>query len=109
MMKPATSFLTVLAVCAGVALFVMNMPTVNALVRRLQDDPALRDACGFGDELPSPGIATFQRMFSSSLHSVGGFPPRAAPVPVGPRQLAQPASIVAIDDHIAGTLERVYG
>lgn len=33
--------------------FALNLPTTNALVRRLQDDPVLRDVCGFGNNLPS--------------------------------------------------------
>ena len=49
-----------------VALFVMNMPTVNALLRRLQDDPALRDVCGFADELPSRW--TFNRFIARVSH-----------------------------------------
>ena len=49
-----------------VALFVMNMPTVNALLRRLQDDPALREVCGFGDDLPSRW--TFNRFIARVSH-----------------------------------------
>ncbi len=32
--------------------FLLNMPHTNALVRRLQDDPALRTFCGFETKLP---------------------------------------------------------
>lgn len=38
---------------AYVAGFVLGLGTTNGLVRRLQDDYALREACGF-DALPSP-------------------------------------------------------
>ena len=37
--------------CAYVASFVLNLPSTNALIRRLQDDAQLRLLCGF-NELP---------------------------------------------------------
>jgi hypothetical protein len=46
--------------------FVLALPTVNALVRRLQDDPALREVCGFGGDLPSRW--TFGRFVSRLSH-----------------------------------------
>ncbi len=45
-----------------------------------------------GEEIPSPGIAAFQRMFLSSLHSIGGLPVGDTPDPNGPRQLLQDGS-----------------
>lgn len=45
-----------------------------------------------GEEIPSPGIAAFQRMFFSSLHSIGGLPVGDTPDPNGPRQLLQDGS-----------------
>ncbi len=37
---------------AYIASFILNLPHTNALIRRLEDDPALRRACGFGNILP---------------------------------------------------------
>ena len=45
---------------AYVASYYLHLPHTNALIRRLQDDEALRDACGF-DEMPSRW--TFNRFF----------------------------------------------
>src|SRR5688572_9539409 len=42
-----------------------------------------------GVELPSPGISTFQRMFSVSLQVVGGSHCGATPLSSGPRQVGQ--------------------
>ena len=50
---------------AHVAGYILGLPTTNALVRRLQDDHALRDVCGF-DELPSRW--TFNRFASRLSH-----------------------------------------
>ena len=47
---------------AFVASFFLNLPHTNALIRRLQDDPLLREVCGFGDLLPSRW--TFNRFLS---------------------------------------------
>ncbi len=47
---------------AFVASFYLNLPHTNALIRRLQDDPLLRQVCGFGDALPSRW--TFNRFLS---------------------------------------------
>ena len=35
---------------AAIAGYTLGLPTTNALVRRLQDDVALRDVCGFTDD-----------------------------------------------------------
>ena len=37
---------------AFVASFKLNLPHTNALIRRLEDEEALRRICGFGDQLP---------------------------------------------------------
>ena len=37
---------------AYLASFFLDLPHTNALIRRLEDDPALREVCGFGDALP---------------------------------------------------------
>ncbi len=37
---------------AYVASFVLNLASINELIRRLEDSPALRYLCGFGDTLP---------------------------------------------------------
>ena len=50
---------------AHVAGYVLGLPTTNSLVRRLQDDYALRGVCGF-DELPSRW--TFNRFVSRLSH-----------------------------------------
>ena len=42
--------------------FVLNLPHTNALIRRLQDDPALRLLCGFSG--PLPHRSTFNRFIS---------------------------------------------
>ena len=42
--------------------FLLNMPSTNALVRRLQDDAALRRLCGFGKQLPHR--TTFNRFIN---------------------------------------------
>ena len=47
------------------ASFVLNLPSTNALIRRLQDDPALRALCGF-TELPHR--TTFNRFNSRLSH-----------------------------------------
>ena len=46
---------------AYAASYYLHLPHTNALIRRLQDDEQLRDACGF-DELPSRW--TFNRFFN---------------------------------------------
>ena len=46
---------------AHLARFLLNLPSVNALIRRLEDDPALRLVCGFGN---LPHRTTFNRFFS---------------------------------------------
>ena len=43
---------------AYVASFVLNLPHTNALIRRLEDDPAFRILCGFGH---LPHRTTFNR------------------------------------------------
>lgn len=47
---------------AFIASYFLNLPHTNALIRRLEDDPALRDVCGFSDVLPSRW--TFNRFLS---------------------------------------------
>lgn len=47
---------------AFIASFYLNLPHTNAVIRRLQDDPLLRQVCGFGDVLPSRW--TFNRFLS---------------------------------------------
>ena len=37
---------------AYLASYYLDLPHTNALIRRLQDDPALRAVCGFDDDLP---------------------------------------------------------
>ena len=37
---------------AYIGSFILNLPHTNALIRRLEDQPAFRHICGFGDELP---------------------------------------------------------
>ena len=37
---------------AYLASFVLGLPSTNALIRQLQDDPELRLACGLGDNVP---------------------------------------------------------
>ena len=52
---------------AYIAGYTLGLPTTNALVRRLQDDPALREVCGFtGGALPSRW--TFNRFVSRLSH-----------------------------------------
>ena len=46
---------------AYVASFILNLSSTNALLRRLQDDPALRQLCGFTD---LPHRTTFNRFIS---------------------------------------------
>jgi len=46
---------------AYVAAFILNLPTTNALIRRLQEDSTLRRLCGFR-EMPSRW--TFNRFFA---------------------------------------------
>ncbi len=47
---------------AYVAAFQLNIPTTAELIRRLQDNPAIREVCGFEAELPSRW--TFTRFFA---------------------------------------------
>ena len=47
---------------AFIASFYLNLPHTNALIRRLQDDPFLREVCGFDNVLPSRW--TFNRFLS---------------------------------------------
>ena len=42
-----------------------------------------------GLEWPMPGRGSFQAMFFSSLHSIGGWASGDSPVPMGPRQCGQ--------------------
>src|SRR5688572_3630212 len=46
-----------------------------------------------GVACPSPGMGTFHLTFFVSLHSIGGLPPGATPVPSGPRNEGQSPSI----------------
>ena len=46
---------------AYVASYYLHLPHTNELIRRLQDDEGLRDACGFAGDLPSRW--TFNRFF----------------------------------------------
>ena len=48
---------------ANIAMYVLNLPTMNALIRRLQDDLELRLLCGFGK---IPHRTTFNR-FNKNL------------------------------------------
>ena len=51
---------------AYTASFLLNLPHTNALIRRLQDDPGLRDLCGFRDVLPHR--TTFNRFIQHLSH-----------------------------------------
>ena len=51
---------------AYVASFILNLDNTNALVRRLEDDPDLRQLCGFGDILPHR--TTFNRFIRRVSH-----------------------------------------
>ena len=46
---------------AYVASFILNLPHTNALIRKLEDDPQLRDVCGFEPHAPLPHRRTFNR------------------------------------------------
>lgn len=46
---------------AYMASFHLNLPHTNALIRELEDDPALRAVCGFDPEVPLPDRRTFNR------------------------------------------------
>ena len=51
---------------AYIAGYMLGLPTANALIRRLQDDAALRNVCDFEDDLPSRW--TFNRFISRLSH-----------------------------------------
>ena len=51
---------------AYVASFILNLPHTNALIRRLEDEPAFRHLCGFGGELPHR--TTFNRFIQRLSH-----------------------------------------
>ena len=58
---------------AHLARFLLNLPSVNALIRRLQDDPGLMLVCGFsslpGGQTGLPHRTTFNRFFTRlALH-----------------------------------------
>ena len=66
--------------------FLLNLPSVNALIRRLQEDPRLRRLCGFGQQMPHR--STFNRFYSRlSDH----------------RDLVEKA-LASLTDHLAGLL-----
>ena len=46
---------------AHVACYVLNLSNTNALIRELEDDPALRRLCGFSPRRPLPHRRTFNR------------------------------------------------
>ena len=54
---------------AYVASFLLNLPHTNALIRRLGDEPSLRDLCGFRGALPHR--TTFNRFIQSLSHHAG--------------------------------------
>lgn len=47
---------------ACLASYVLGMPSTNALIRRLEEDPRLPETCGFGETLPHR--TTFNRFFT---------------------------------------------
>ena len=47
---------------AYLASFILNLPSTNELIRRLQEDSSLREVCGFGDSLPHR--TTFNRFIN---------------------------------------------
>jgi hypothetical protein len=49
---------------AYVASFFLNLPHTNGLIRELQDDPQLRELCGFPYGAPLPHRTTFNRFIS---------------------------------------------
>ena len=51
---------------AYVASFILNLPHTNALIRRLEDEPAFRYLCGFQGELPHR--TTFNRFIQRLSH-----------------------------------------
>ena len=55
---------------AYLASFFLDLPHINALIRRLHDDPALREVCGFEEDGQLPHRTTFNRFISRlSSHS----------------------------------------
>ena len=55
---------------AYVASFHLNLPHTNGLIRELEDDPNLREVCGFNPSAPLPGRRTFNRFIQRlSRHS----------------------------------------
>ena len=48
---------------AFLASYVLGIPNISALARRLHDDPALRSVCGFTNSLPNR--STFSRVFQT--------------------------------------------
>ena len=47
--------------CAYLASFYLDLPHTNALIRRLEDDSALREVCGFDEPYGLPCRRTFNR------------------------------------------------
>lgn len=47
------------------AQYYLNLPTINSLVRRLQDDPYLVQVCGFDMDRPLPVRRTFDHFFEN--------------------------------------------
>ena len=57
----------------------LRAPTSSAAVTKISSPQTI------GEEWPSPGSSIFHFTFFVSLHSRGGFPCSATPVPSGPR------------------------
>jgi IS5 family transposase len=53
---------------AYVASFILNLPSTNALIRELDDNPTLTEACGFDLDAPLPGRRTFNRFIERLSH-----------------------------------------
>ena len=53
---------------AYIAAFYLNLPHTNALIRRLQDDPLLREACGFEANAKLPVRRTFNYFIARLSH-----------------------------------------
>jgi len=50
---------------AFLAQYYLDLPNMNSLIRRLQDDPYLVEVCGFDMDKPLPERWTFNRFFSN--------------------------------------------
>lgn len=50
---------------AFIAQYYLDLPTMNALIRRLEDDPYLVEVCGFDLNSPLPTRRTFNRFFET--------------------------------------------